>query len=611
MSEDDILDMIRKSNPNPPPASADRMEIGEDETDSAVESVPSKADISLFEKSAVEEPTSSKRSQATPKRKHADVQEFDSDLETPPKVRAQRGQAGSRTPSRRDSPAKSKELEPQARKSLNFTGADSPVTKESEIPEKAKKIRSPAKPQVSAPAVTKSQTVASVKTTQAPAEPPLLWVDKYKPTSLKQIVGQGGDASNAKKLLKWLQNWFNYHGSADDKAKSNWPGLRDPEGKTFKAALLSGPPGVGKTTTAHLVCKELGYDFVELNASDQRNKNGLKLGFSDSLSNMSISAAAHGKANHEKARRHVLIMDEVDGMSGNEDRGGIQELIGLIKTSRVPIICICNDRQHPKIRSLANYCFDLRFTKPRYEQLKSFVQSICFKEKLKIPPEMLQQLIISTDQDVRQILHQLQLFKEAKEKSSYDPRKDLHLGPWEVIRKVFSAQDHKNMSINDKQSLFFHDYSLGPLFVQENYLRSVPNAANGDPFKTMDLIRAAAESLATGDRVEKIIRSNNNWSLLPVQALFSSVFPGEYMEGNGLSSIEFPQWLGKNSNRNKRARLLQELHTHMHLKISGSLEALNMDYLPYLRRAVVNPLVKGDPETAAEVMHVSCATVVS
>lgn len=60
--------------------------------------------------------------------------------------------------------------------------------------------------------------------------------------------------------------------------------------------------------------------------------------------------------------KHVLIMDEVDGMSGNEDRGGVQELISLIKSSKVPVICICNDRNHPKIRSLANYCFDLRYS---------------------------------------------------------------------------------------------------------------------------------------------------------------------------------------------------------------------------------------------------------
>lgn len=66
-------------------------------------------------------------------------------------------------------------------------------------------------------------------------------------------------------------------------------------------------------------------------------------------------------------------MDEVDGMAGNEDRGGIQELIQLIKFTKVPVICMCNDRNHPKIRSLVNYCFDLRFSRPRVEQIK-----VCF-----------------------------------------------------------------------------------------------------------------------------------------------------------------------------------------------------------------------------------------
>lgn len=68
-------------------------------------------------------------------------------------------------------------------------------------------------------------------------------------------------------------------------------------------------------------------------------------------------------------KKHVLLMDEVDGMAGNEDRGGIQELINLIKKTNIPIICMCNDRQHQKIRSLVNYCYDLRFSKPRLEQI--------------------------------------------------------------------------------------------------------------------------------------------------------------------------------------------------------------------------------------------------
>jgi replication factor C subunit 1 len=62
-------------------------------------------------------------------------------------------------------------------------------------------------------------------------------------------------------------------------------------------------------------------------------------------------------------------MDEVDGMAGNEDRGGMQELIQLIKSCRVPVICMCNDRHHPKIRSLTNYCFDLQFSRPSIKQI--------------------------------------------------------------------------------------------------------------------------------------------------------------------------------------------------------------------------------------------------
>ena len=80
----------------------------------------------------------------------------------------------------------------------------------------------------------------------------------------------------------------------------------------------------------------------------------------------------------QTSSRHALVMDEVDGMSGNEDRGGVQELIALIKKSKIPVITMCNDRNHPKIRSLANHCFDLRFYKPRLEQIRVSCKSWLF-----------------------------------------------------------------------------------------------------------------------------------------------------------------------------------------------------------------------------------------
>ena len=67
-------------------------------------------------------------------------------------------------------------------------------------------------------------------------------------------------------------------------------------------------------------------------------------------------------------QRSVMIMDEVDGMSSG-DRGGITEIIRMIKDSKVPVICICNDRFSEKIRSLAGHCLDIRFHKPNKGQV--------------------------------------------------------------------------------------------------------------------------------------------------------------------------------------------------------------------------------------------------
>jgi replication factor C subunit 1 len=61
-----------------------------------------------------------------------------------------------------------------------------------------------------------------------------------------------------------------------------------------------------------------------------------------------------------ETKKSVIIMDEIDG-AGAGDRGGIQALIQVIKNTKTPIICICNDRMNRKLQSLVNYCYDLKF----------------------------------------------------------------------------------------------------------------------------------------------------------------------------------------------------------------------------------------------------------
>uniref|UniRef100_A0A182K0H6 Replication factor C subunit 1 n=1 Tax=Anopheles christyi TaxID=43041 RepID=A0A182K0H6_9DIPT len=438
----------------------------------------------------------------------------------------------------------------------------------------------------------------------------MAWVEKYKPASTKQIIGQMGANSNVQRLTVWLSSWYKNNDGTKKHAKPS-PWAKNDSGAAFKAALLSGPPGVGKTTTATLVCKELGFDTVEFNASDTRSKRLLKEEVSELLNSKSLAGYFVGKS-EKVSSKHVLLMDEVDGMAGNEDRGGMQELIALIKESHIPIICMCNDRNHPKIRSLVNYCFDLRFNRPRVEQIKGAMMSVCFKEQLKLSPGVLEEIIAGTGGDVRQTLNHLALYSAGKsmsasmsvdsaKKQADSARKDIKIGPWDVIRKVFSAEDHKNMTLNDKADLFFHDYNIAPLFVQENYLKVQPKAPRTE---WLDRIAMAADSLSRGDMVERRIRSNMAWTLLPVQAMFSSVMPGEFMEGHFTGQINFPGWLGKNSKSMKRKRLAQEIHDHTRVATSGSRQAIRLDYAPHLLRSIVQPLQKRGAEGVHDSLEV-------
>ncbi|XP_017010011.2 replication factor C subunit 1 [Drosophila takahashii] len=432
----------------------------------------------------------------------------------------------------------------------------------------------------------------------------MAWVDKHKPTNIKEIVGQAGAASNVTKLMNWLSKWYvNHDGNKKPQRPNPW--AKNDDGSFYKAALLSGPPGIGKTTTATLVVKELGFDAVEFNASDTRSKRLLKEEVSTLLSNKSLSGYFNGQG-QAVSRKHVLIMDEVDGMAGNEDRGGMQELIALIKDSSIPIICMCNDRNHPKIRSLVNYCYDLRFQRPRLEQIKGKIMSICFKEKVKISPAKVEEIIAATNNDIRQSINHIALLSAKEDSSAKSGQqvatKDLKLGPWEVVRKVFTADEHKHMSIADKSDLFFHDYSLAPLFVQQNYLQVLPQGNKKD---ILAKVAATADALSLGDLVDKRIRANSAWSLLPTQAFFSSVLPGEHMCGHFTGQINFPGWLGKNSKSGKRARLAQELHDHTRVCTSASRLSVRLDYAPFLLNNIVRPLAKDGQEgvpAALEVM---------
>ncbi|CAI2354225.1 unnamed protein product [Caenorhabditis sp. 36 PRJEB53466] len=446
----------------------------------------------------------------------------------------------------------------------------------------------------SVPKVSSQVSTSSVDLQEKKPEPTLSWVDKYKPKRLVELVGQVSNDSPMNKLMGWLKDWARHNLGEGAKIKKPKPAhfIVSSDGTPFKAALLSGSPGVGKTTCAYMACQQLGLELVEMNASDVRNKKCLEAKVGQLSGSHQIEqffgAKQHCTPQDNQKVHHVLIMDEVDGMSGNEDRAGISELIQIIKDSKIPIICICNDRQHPKIRSLANHCFDLRFQKPRVESIRSRMMTICSQERLKITKEELDELIELSGHDVRQTIYNLQM--RSKNSNSKVNKKNEAMDPFQAARHLLDP----TTSLMQKQEMFFVDYGIMPLFVQENYINMRNDRES--PRQTLHNLRKASDFISLGDLVDKQIRAGGSWKLLNEQSMLSAALPAKTMNGPLHGRLGFPSWLGKNSTAGKRKRLLQQLVQHTHLRVSASGHSFATDYAPMIRRKLTKPLLELESE---------------
>ncbi|KAG5289212.1 chromosome transmission fidelity factor [Histoplasma ohiense] len=425
-----------------------------------------------------------------------------------------------------------------------------------------------------------------------------LWTSKYAPTSLSMICGNKGAVE---KLQTWLRNWRNSSMADFKKGGKDGTGI-------YRAVMIHGPPGIGKTTAAHLVAKLENYDVVESNASDTRSKSLVETGLRGVLDTTSLQGyfSGEGKKVESGKKNLVLIMDEVDGMSAG-DRGGVGALAAVAKKTRIPMILICNERRLPKMRPFDSVTFDLPFRRPTVEQIRARLSTICYREGLKIPPQVLDNLIQGTHADIRQVINMLSTAKLDQPTLDYDQGKQMSkawekhiiLKPWDIVGKILSAQMFSKSSettLNEKIELYFNDHEFSYLMLQENYLNTRPSAANSyqgreQKFKLLELADNAAQSISDGDLVDRMIHgSQQQWSLMPTHAVFSFVRPASFMAGNMTDRPAFTSWLGNNSKQGKMARQIKEIQGHMRLRSSGDRHEIRQQYLPALWNKLVLPL---------------------
>jgi len=257
------------------------------------------------------------------------------------------------------------------------------------------------------------------------------WVDKYAPKNSAEIIG---NKDIVKQLGDWIRDWDNVNikGIKKDfsykKGGGKWDDTPNPNAR---ACLLSGPPGIGKTSAAKVISKELGFEILETNASDQRNKKSVEeLLYYPSLWKMNLLFFMQKKESNNQVQRKplLIIMDEIDGVNGIQDRNGIPALIKIIKNAKVPVICICNDRQNPKVRSIASHCYDLKFAKPGKNEIKTRLKYILNAEKGCMDDLALDLLIESSGSDIRQIINTMQIHRKGFEKKlTYNETKKKYL----------------------------------------------------------------------------------------------------------------------------------------------------------------------------------------
>jgi len=206
-------------------------------------------------------------------------------------------------------------------------------------------------------------------------------ISKYIPKKIKDVKGQ----TQAVQALKSFVSGFS-------KSKK-------------KAALLYGPSGCGKTSAVHALASDIGYEILEVNASDFRNKEHINSIVGNAIRQQSLFAK--GK---------IILVDEVDGISGNQDRGGISSLTALLKDSPFPIVMTCQNPWDKKFSALRSKSEIIQLHGLNYLSIFSSLKGICEREGIFFDEAALKSLARRSGGDMRAAINDLQTLAEDKNK---------------------------------------------------------------------------------------------------------------------------------------------------------------------------------------------------
>lgn len=242
------------------------------------------------------------------------------------------------------------------------------------------------------------------------------WAEKYRPQTLKDIVG---NRKAVQDLRTWAEKWL-----------SGTPERR--------AVILHGPAGVGKTSTAHALARDLSWEVIELNASDQRTASVIE--------RVAGSAASMNTLFGEK---RLIILDEADNLHGTADRGGMRAIAGIIKSTFQPIVLIAND-VYGLTPTIRNLCLEIKFGSVQSRSMIPALKKVCESEGVLCSQDAVQQIAEGAGGDLRSAINDLQAAASGRETLEVE---DISTSGRDVKENIFKAMQRIFKSTDCKKAL--------------------------------------------------------------------------------------------------------------------------------------------------------------
>ena len=377
------------------------------------------------------------------------------------------------------------------------------------------------------------------------------WTEKYRPQTLSQVIGHN---KALEELRQWAQSW--QKGVPKD-----------------RAVVVYGRAGIGKTTVAHALGHDMGWEVIELNASDQRTADIIEK-VVGSASQMSTLAGA--------GQKRLVIMDEADNIHGTADRGGEKAIVELIKKTNQPIILIANEL-YDMSAGLRGACRPIQFNSVMSRSMIPALKKIAEAEGIICGLGVLEKLAQNAGGDLRSAINDLQAAAQGKKKLEIDEiatgERDTKENIFKIMAKIFKGTD----IIETHKSTYNLDENPEDLiqWVDENL--PLEYTAPGDLERGYHYLSRA--SLFLG-RVKR--RQNYNMWRYASVLMTSGIMVARTNRYNGFVKYQPPSlWrkLGQTKGKRQlRDSVAKKIGTYCHVSMSYTRSQL----FPFFRLAIKN-----------------------